>query len=113
MNEKRQSFAERFCTARKIHPAGYDEAVLRLTLRPVARVLRPILNLNRDYFASDRELIRDVGRISRLEDFEAEAQDFSQNPYNRGLLHRVLRLRVSRRRLRALVRETLKGPPAQ
>jgi hypothetical protein len=104
-----QSFAEKFCAARKVHPAEFEEVVLRLTLRPMARVLRPILNLNRDYFASDRELIRDVGRITRLENFEAEAQDFSQNPYNQGLLHRGLRLRVSRRRLRGLVRETMES----
>ncbi|MFZ4779658.1 MAG: hypothetical protein ACOYM3_30220 [Terrimicrobiaceae bacterium] len=107
-----QSFAEKFCATRKVHPAKFDEVVLRLTLRPMAGLLRPILNLDRDYFASDRELIRDVGRITRLEDFEVAAQDFSHNPYNRGLFHRVLRLRVSRRRLRALVRDTLKAPPA-
>jgi hypothetical protein len=104
------NFAEKFCAAHNVHPADYQEAVLRRTLRPMARVLRPVLNLNRDYFASDRELIRDVGRLTRLEDFEAEAMDFSYNPYNRGLFHRVLRLRVSRRRLRALVRDTLNAP---
>ena len=102
------AFAEKFCAQRHVNPADYEAAVLRLTLRPAARFLRPLLNLDPDYFSSDRELIRGVGRISRLEEFEVEAQDFSQNPYNRGFFHRTLRLRVSRRRLHDLVRDALK-----
>ncbi|MBM3856127.1 MAG: hypothetical protein FJ399_23710 [Verrucomicrobia bacterium] len=100
------TFAEKFCRQRNVHPADFEQVVLRLTLRPAARFLRPLLGLNRDYFASDRELIRDVGRIKRVEDFAAEAEDFSYNPYNRGFLHRTLRLRISRRRLRDVVRQT-------
>ena len=73
----------------------------------MARFLRPLLNLNPNFFAADRAFIRGVGRISRLEDFDSEAQDFSQDPNNRDSFHRTLQLRVSRRRLRNLVREVL------
>jgi len=101
------TFAEKFCAKRKVHPQDFEATVLRLTLRPAARVLRPLLNLNPDYFAADREFIRGVGRISRLQDFNSEEQDYTHNPHNRDFLHRTLRLRVSRRRLRNLVRDTL------
>jgi hypothetical protein len=100
------TFAEKFCRLRNVQPAEFEKIVLRLSLTPAARFLRPLLSLNRNYFASDRELVRDVGRIKRIEDFAAEAADFSYKPYNRGFLHRTLRLRISRRRLRDLVRQT-------
>ena len=85
----------------------FEETVLRLTLRPIARIFRPALNLNPDYFAADREFIRGVGRISQLKNFESEADDFIHNPVGRDFLHRKLGLRVSRLLLRRLVRDTL------
>ena len=102
------NFSEKFCATRQVRPEDFEATVLRLTLRPTARLLRPLLDLNPNYFAADREFIRGVGRISRLEDFGSEAEDFANNPYNCDFLHRALRLRVSRRRLRDLVRGTLK-----
>ena len=102
------NFAERFCAKRQVHPADYEAVAFRLSLHRAARLLRPLLNLNPNYFASDREFIRSVGRISRVADFAPEAQDFSYDPANRGFFHRTLRLRVSRQRLHSLVRDTLK-----
>lgn len=103
------TFAEKFCFQHGIHPSDYEAVVLRLSLRPVARLLRPILNLNPNYFAADREFVRGVGRLTRLADFQAEAQDFVYHPDVRGFLHRTLALRVSRERLRNLLRETLES----
>lgn len=102
------NFAQKYCTKHTIPSDAYEETVLRTTLRPAARVIRPILNLNPDYFAVDRHFIRRVGLLTSLADFNGEAEDFVQDPRNRDFLHRTLRLRVSRRRLRSLVRETLK-----
>ena len=101
------NFAEKFCAERHVPPEDFEATVLRLTLRPTARWLRPLLNLNPNYFGANREFIRGVGRISRLADFESDAQDFAHNPNGRDFLHRQLGLRVSRRRLRNLVRATL------
>jgi len=102
------TFAEKYCAKNGVHPTDYETAVLRQALRPMARILRPFLNLNPNYFAADREFVRGVGRISRLDDFHGESLDFTQNPDGRGFCHRTLGWRVSRERLRRIVRETLK-----
>ena len=101
------TFAERFCAQHHIAPEAYETAVLRRSLHTLARLLRPLLDLFPAYFSADREFVRGVGRISRLREFEGEAQDFAQDPANRGILRQRLRLRISTRRLRHLVRATL------
>ena len=100
-------FAEKFCAVRQIDPKQYEGAVLRLALRPAASWLRPVLALYPGYFTADLELVRGVGRIRRLRDFEGEAADFAHHPENRGFFRRALLLRVSVQRLRRLVRTTL------
>ncbi len=101
------TFAEKFCAQHEVHPADFEATVLKLTLRPVAGFLRPLLNLNPDYFAADRQFIRGVGRIARIEEYAGEEEDFIHDPANRHFFHRTLHLRVSRRRLRKLVSSTL------
>ncbi len=101
------TFSEKFCAKHNVRPEDFEATVLRLSLRPAARLFRPILNLNPDYFAADREFVRGVGRISRIEDFGSEAQDFADHPDGRGFCHQSLGLRISRQRLRKLVRDTL------
>ena len=105
---RRMTFAEKFCTKNNVHPEDFEVKVLRLTLRPTARLLRPLLNLNPDFFAADREFVRGVGRISRIEDFRSEAEDFTGHPEGRSFCHRTLKLRISREVMRRLVRDTLK-----
>ena len=102
------TFAEKFCAQRGIHPEKFEEHVFRLSLRPAARRLRYLLALIRGYFEADRELIRGAGRATRLVEIEGELLDFAHDPNNRGFLRRRLNLRVSRRRLHALARETLR-----
>lgn len=101
------TFAEKFCAVRRIDPEKYEGAVLRLALRPLARWLLPVLALYPGYFTADLELVRGVGRIHRLRDFESEAADFAHHPENRGFFRRRLLLRVSVQRLHRLVRTTL------
>lgn len=103
------TFAEKFCHQQRVHPSDYEAVVLRRSLRPIARLLRPLLNLNPSYFAADREFVRGVGRLTRLADFHTEAQDFVNHPDGRGFLHRTLTLRVSRERLHNLLRDTLES----
>ena len=102
------NFAEIFCAKRNIHPADYEAAVLRYALHRRARLFRPLLGLFPNYFAADRAFIRGVGRITRVAEFDAEAQDYAHDHDNRGFFRRVLRLRVSRQRLHRLVRDTFR-----
>jgi hypothetical protein len=102
------TFAEKYCAKNNLHPSEFEAVVLRRSLRPAARLLRWLLNLNPNYFAADRDFVRGVGRISRFDEFQTEAQDFAHHPDGRGFCHRTLALRVSRERLSRLVRETLK-----
>lgn len=70
--------------------------------------MRWLLSLwSRSYFASDYDLIYGVERLSRLRDFQEEAERFYAHPANRGTLRRRLGMRVSTGRLRSLIRETL------
>jgi hypothetical protein len=103
------TFAEKFCRQHRVHPSDYEAVVLWHSLRPFTRLLRPILNLNPNYFAADREFVRGVGRLTRLEDFHTESQDFIHHPDGRSFLHRTLKLRASRERLHNLLRDTLES----
>jgi len=102
------TFSELFCEKQGVAEKDFERVVLRRTLHRAARILFPLLNLDRTYFTADREFIRCVGRISRLGQFDSEAQDFAMDSNNTGFLRRRLKLRVSRERLARLVRQTLR-----
>ena len=104
------TFCERFCSQFGVRPDRYERAVFRRSLYPMARVLRPLLALNRRYFDADRELIEGVGRITELAQFGNEAANFGLNPLNRSFVRRKLKLRVSVGRLRRLVRAAFGAP---
>jgi hypothetical protein len=107
------NFSEKFCASRGLPPEKYEETVMRLALRPLARLLWPLLAFYPNYFAADRDLVRAVGRLSRVRDFEDEAVDFAHNPVNRGFFRQTLQLRVSTRRLLNLVEQTLHDKRAE
>jgi hypothetical protein len=106
------TFAEKVCAKHGLCPEKYEKIVLRNSLYPAARLLRPVLVLKANYFAADHEFIRRVGRLTRLGGFEAEVQDFLYDPNNRGFLRRVFKLRASARRLRRMVRELMEQRPS-
>jgi hypothetical protein len=101
------TFAEKYCAQHGLAPEEFLEAAFRRSLYPHARLLRPLLALNFNYFAADREFIRGIGRLTRFRDFVTEVQDFRDDSNNRGFLRRVLRLRVSVTRARRLVQRTM------
>lgn len=103
------SFAEKYCTRYGIAPSQHARAVLWRALHPLAQLLYPVLALPRDCFEADYELIRTVGRMTHLRDFDLEVLTHSHHPANRSFARRILKLRVSSRRLRVLMREML-GP---
>jgi len=103
------TFCERFCVRFGVPPERYERAVLKRSLYPLARVLRPFLALDREYFVADRVFILEVGRITRLEQFQSEATEYWHDPANATFLRRRLKLRTSARQLRRLVESTFKG----
>lgn len=104
-------FASRYCAKYGVLPKRYEQAVLRRSLHLGARLLYPLLACRPSYFAADRELVRAIGGCRTLWDFDTETLDFRNHPDNRGWLRGTLKLRLSVRRLRRLVREVL--PPGQ
>jgi hypothetical protein len=104
----RATFAELYCARHGLAPDAYQQAVFRRVLYPHARPLAWLLPLlDRDYFAADLDLVRAAGLARKLGEYANDAEEFVHHPANRGALRRVLRLRVSARRLRALLREVL------
>lgn len=102
------TFAESFCAQHRIAPEQFVQAVFKAALYRRARVFAPILHFfSHDYFAADFDLIYGVEHLRRVRDFTAEAERFNEHPGNRGWLRRRLCLRVSTKRLKALIRETL------
>ena len=100
------TFCERFCVRFGVQSERYERAVLKRSLYPLARVLRPLLALNGRYFDADRSFILGVGRITRPGQFGYEATDYMLNPANHAFLRRQLKLRTSVGRLRQLVQST-------
>jgi hypothetical protein len=90
--------------------ANFERALLQETLHPAARRARFLLALIPSYFEPDLRFIRYVGRLRRIEDLRYEEIDFNQDRTNRGFLRGKLRLRVSARRVRQVVRQTLEEP---
>ncbi|MEI6861501.1 MAG: hypothetical protein WCL04_04535 [Verrucomicrobiota bacterium] len=104
------TFAEAWCAKHGIAPADFAAAVLPRVLHLPARLVMPLCRFfNANHFAADMDLVRAAGALRRVRDLADEITDFTHHPANTGFLRRVLRLRVSTHRLRALMRATL--PP--
>jgi len=102
------TFAEIYCERHQLPPEDFEKTVLHETLYPHARLFAPMCRtFNPQHFAADFDLIRAVGRLQRLRDFTDEAKDFAHHPANTGFWHSLMRVRVSTKRLRLLVKATL------
>jgi len=104
---KNRTFAERYSEQHGVAPEGFQEAVFRRSLYPMARLLRPVLDLNPRYFATDRALVAALGLITQMRSFDAESFVYVNDPDNRGFVRRVLRLRISVGRLYLLAKGAL------
>lgn len=109
-----QTFTECFCGNQKIANEKFADEVLARSLYPHARLVKWLLIFyDPYYFASDYELILSIGELRRSRDFQIEADRFNEHPANCGWLRRKFLLRVSTRRLRGIIRETLGHHAAQ
>lgn len=98
-----KTFAELFCSHRRLHPQQYHEVMFRCCLYRRTLIFRHLLAVfSRSYFEADHELISRVGLLTASETLDDEIDIFYNNSTNRSFLHRVLRLRVSARRVQRL-----------
>lgn len=100
--------AEEFCRQRGLPADGFERALLQETLYPAARRARFFLGLIPNYFEPDLQFVSYVGRLRRLVDLRNEETDFNSDRANRGFFRGTLRLRISTRRMRQVVRQTLR-----
>ncbi len=94
-----KTFRELYCERRQI---GYDRYERDLVMRCLHWQARPfywLLGLNREYTSPDLEFVRSVGELSNRRQFRDEAAEYFYHPGNNGFFRKVLRLRVSSRRL--------------
>ncbi|EIP96904.1 hypothetical protein OpiT1DRAFT_01331 [Opitutaceae bacterium TAV1] len=109
-----KTFAQAFCEQNGISSARFERAVLSRAFHPHARWLVPLLCFFQPGFCdADIDLVREAGRLRGVEDFDAEAKAFAYHPANTGFARRVLNARVSTRRLRHMIRDTLPAPDAE
>ena len=102
------SFIEAFCVRHRLPPERFEQAVLRRTLYAHARLLAPLCRFfDRNYLAADVDLVRAAGTLYGARDLTGEIADFTHHPANCGFMREVLRVRISTKRLRTLMRATL------
>lgn len=105
-----KTFAQLLCQHCEVSPEAYAEIMFRRCLYRHARLFRPFLrSLMDDYFDADAELILGVGSLRRAEDLDDEIAAFFSCRCGRSFLRRVLRLRLSTRRVRDLVYTLMPG----
>jgi len=103
-----RTFGEIFCERYHLPPESYNREMLRRVLYPRARMISPVIRLFAPgFFDADRDFIRGVGLIRRMEDLGDEVTEFHLHPRNRGFLRRVFKIRASCQRMSHLVAEVM------
>lgn len=105
---KSLTFAEKFCARYGISPADYENEMLRRSLYPTGKLVRLLVSSDANYFVPDREFIRGVGKLTRVQGFGAEVWAFTVNPENSRFLRLRLKMRVSAKRVYRQVDEILR-----
>ena len=109
------TFQNSFCADGRCPAERYVDRVLRLSLHRRARLLRPLLvALQHDHFEADCELVLALAGATRMSQVEAEIRDYVGDHRNANFLRGAVKMRISTRRLRSLVRSYLSaGVPRQ
>ncbi len=103
-----KTFAELYCEREKISPDEWRAILFRQTLYPHARpVAWLVRRLKPRHFLADYEFVEDVGYLRSLKDLSLALGSFIEHPSNWGMLRRRLRIRISARRMLAIVRTVL------
>jgi len=105
-----QSFLELYCQRTGLRRSQFVTDVLHRTLYPHAKpCIRLLEAFSAQYFHPDYEFIEDVSLMRRPGDFSTAMRSYLEHPHNRTFLRRRLRLRISVRRMLALVNHV--NPP--
>lgn len=94
------TIAERYCARHRINAERFARRALLRSLPLQGLLLYPLLSALPGFFDPDLEFVRDIGRQRTLRDFAVDAVDFKIHPDNSSFARRVLKLRVSSRKLR-------------
>ena len=108
-----RSLSDRICEKLGLHPNQFENEVFQRCLYGKARVLRPLLQIyNHNFFEADRDFVRRIGKIRRREELTRELDEFYYHPKNGNWLRRRLKLRISCRKVVALVKDVMPEPRA-
>jgi hypothetical protein len=108
IQNKKRTFLELYCSQHRIEPEDFPKVVFRHALHLHARPFVTLTTLLKRYhFAADYDFINNIGQLTRYRDFDFYMQGFSRHPRNCGFLRRGLRLRLSSRRLRVIIRDLI------
>jgi len=102
-----ETFARQYCRSRAIETEDYTETLFTEALYPHARLLRCVLP--RRLFSADRIFVGAIGRIRRRREFNNLMLDFTEAYENHTWLRDTLHLRISVKRMHAIVWEIFAG----
>ena len=100
-----KTFRELYCAHRGIRDDEYERDLVRRCLHLQARPFYWLLGLNREYTSADFAFVRSVGDLHSRRQFRDEAAEYFYHPGNAGFLRKVLRIRLSSRRLQDIFEE--------
>lgn len=107
-----QTFKEAYCEKFHCRDADYERAVFRPCLyRHALPLANLILSKKPSFFQEDFDLIREIGNIDNADKFRSEINFFyGRNLRDKNRLRRLLRIRLSAKRLLKLKNEVLRNP---
>jgi len=108
LSDTDRSLSDRICEKLGLHPNQFENEVFQRCLYGKARVLRPLLQIyNRNFFEPDHDFVRRIGKIRRREELTRELDEFYYHPKNGNWLRRRFKLRISCRKVVALVKDVM------
>lgn len=104
------TFAELYCRHYGVAAKNFERSMFWRCLHRRAWPLVAVVRIfNRDYFAPDMELIRDLGRRTQATSLTEDIADYHSHPMNVGVLRHRLRIRISIRRVSKEAHRLLPG----
>ena len=103
-----RTLRELYCEKHHCPATDFERRAFWRCLYPHARFFAPlILLLYRDFFVSDRMLLRSIAEAVHMQRVRDEVRDFFWDSNNRGWLRHAIRIRVSGQRVKDLARDFL------
>lgn len=109
-----EDFKTAFCRNYRCKPADYEHACFKKNLFPHARLCYWLFTgNNRDFFREDFDLLRELATVSCPDTFRYEVNRFyGRNVREKRFLRRVMKIRLSGRKIRTMGAKLLKNNPS-